>query len=168
MSYLATTTPGNASWRELLTQVFGPWCIEERVLFPDHPKAWVREPLTFFVGQVAGQEWAELAFCVRPELAVGQRVYYPSPVGHCCSHSQPEVFETLGHGAFNAGIAGTIVELGFDTHPKHCSQTHVVVQLDPATVRGRHAWRVCLPPAPLRIITQEQSEAITYGGLFSV
>lgn len=163
MSYIMTDAPGN--WHAILTDVFGRWKVEERDLYanmgPDH-YSYRTKVFTYD----KGEEWY-LASFIRPELEIGQRVHYPQRAGYCCEHSERGVWDTLGGEPLNEGITGTVVELRIHRVLHHLTKTHVVVQLDPATVRGRHAWRVCLPPAPLRIITEAQSEALAFGGLFA-
>lgn len=164
MSHIFTTEPGN--WHAILTDVFGRgWKAEERDLYANlGPDSYRKTTKVFTYDK--GEEWRPLCF-IRPELEIGQRVHYPTRVGYCCEHSERGVWEVLAGEPLNEGITGTIVRLGMERLPLSWTQAHVVVQLDPATVRGRHAWRVCLPPTPLRIITEAQSEALAFGGLFA-
>ena len=164
MSYIFTPAPGN--WHAILTEVFGRgWKVEERDLYARlGPDNYQKRTKVFTYDK--GEEWRPACF-IRPELEIGQRVVYPTRVGHCCEHSQPGVYAALGGGPLNEGIRGTIIELGMHRLPLHWTQAHVVVRLDPSTVRGGHSWRVCLPPAPLVVLTPEQDEAMAYGGLFA-
>lgn len=171
-----TDRPGDA-WHQLLTEIYGSWRIEERVLFPEAKAEWARRPTKHFVGVRSGKEYEDLVQAVRPDLAVGMRVTSPCRIGYCCSHGEPRFTQLLGHEPLNAGVMGTIVELGRDDPDRLCPRTHVVVEIDPGTVRGAKSWleclpagipwRVCLACSPLMVVTQQQHEAIVYGGLFA-
>lgn len=158
--YAFTCEPGDG-WRNLLSRIYPDWRIESRNLF-GHAS-------DFFVATHKGQEVDELLFHLRPDLEVGQQIISPTRIGFCCSHS--------GNGLDSSretlppGITGTIREIGVFLRlscGRYRPSAHVVVDLDPETVPGRHRYRACLPPAPLRVISDVRREAALYGGLFGL
>lgn len=157
MSHAFTTEPGDG-WRNLLRQVYGDWQVVERDLFGHTAR--------FFEGTQDDLKVSELAHSVRTDLEVGQRVTTFTRVGHCCSHSS--IGSCLD--SLPPGITGTIQKIGVQTsyyHNRPEPRAHVVVEMDPETIPGRHRFILCLPPAPLVVISDAQRDAALYGGLFS-
>lgn len=150
------TEPGQ--WQALLSEVFGAWRIETRDL--------CGKPCKFFVGDFDGSELVLLAFSIPTALEIGMKVVTNHECGWCCCHSRP-AFEITAH-TIPEGVTGRIVGLGLHlcANLRHCARGVVMVETDPETTPGRHRWVLGLPPVPLQVITEAQSEAITYGGLF--
>lgn len=147
-------------WRELLSEIFRDWRIEERDL--------CGHPTKYFVGELEGKELALLAFSIPTALEVGMRVLVTHECGWCSCHSRP-AFEITAH-TIPEGVTGRVVGFGLHLHTnlRHCTNGVVMVETDPETTPGKHRWVLGLPVSSLRVITEAQGEAITYGGLFGI
>lgn len=150
------TEPGQ--WQALLSEIFGAWRIEDRDL--------CGHPTKFFVGELEGTELPTLAFRIPTSLEIGMRVLVTHECGWCACHSGP--YWEITANTIPAGVTGRVVGFGLHLHTnlRHCTNGVVMVETDPETVPGRHRWVLGLPVSSLRVVTEAQSEAIVYGGLF--